>query len=130
MRELAAQYVPSWTAAEVSSALRSVYARYAAAKAGEKGQHEGVAVDPRYRHSNAGLVERLKLEPDEQKEMKTIISKEESARRDRERHEQRRRKQGAIPRPEYCDQSAERRAQARRLRAEGLSLSKIAAVMG
>lgn len=130
MRELAHEFVPTWSHAQVDASLRPVYARCKSALAGEKVVFKGMEVDPRYRYTNNQLVELLSLEPHEEREMKTIISKNEARRRNSQRHEDRRREQGCLLRDEYCARSTDRRAQARQMKAKGKSLSQIAKALG
>jgi DNA-directed RNA polymerase specialized sigma24 family protein len=61
---------------------------------------------------------------EEVRQLKTIVTKEEAA----ERHRERNRKQ--MDRASYLETAEQRRAQARLLRAKGLSIRQIAKEMG
>lgn len=79
--------------------------------------------NPLRRFTTAKLVEWLKVTPDEDKHLKTIISKEEAA----ERHRTRNRK--GCDRATYLESSKKRRETAQALRATGLSYKLIAEEM-
>jgi DNA invertase Pin-like site-specific DNA recombinase len=76
----------------------------------------------------------LKITPDEESNLETIISKETKRQRDRERKARERRARGALAREDYLAQTRERnqyhRNQAKKLRAEGKSLRKIGEALG
>ncbi len=80
---------------------------------GEKVEYRGRQVDSRYRFSNQRIIEELEIRAEEEREMRTIISDEERRRRDRAS------KDPEMERRQYLTRTAERRAQARRLAAEG-----------
>jgi hypothetical protein len=86
--------------------------------------------DPRYRLRNQTIIEWLEITPEEEREMRTLISDDERRRRDRKRDEGRRREAGAMTRQEYLVRAAKRRATARRLSEEGLSLREIGKRLG
>ena len=73
-----------------------------------------------YWYTNEKLIEMLDITPEEQKKLKTIISKEEKNRRKRE---QRRNAEGLTPRQQ---KSKDIQNQIDKLRAEGLTIKKIA----
>lgn len=126
VRELARQFAPTWSEAEVSSCVSSVLGRAEAAQRGERVDFHGFEVDPRYRFSNRRLVELLKLSAVEQEAMTTIVGKPEACRRDRERQARNRLAKGCLTRDEFLGQAAAVARQARELRALGHSLSEIA----
>lgn len=64
---------------------------------------------PLYTPRSATLIDMFRITPDEERELKTIISKTERDRRRRERHEAARRAAGAIPRAEYEGNSISRK---------------------
>lgn len=81
----------------------------------------------RYRFSNRYIIRTLGVTRDEQQQLRTIISTEEKLRRLTEK----RRASGMASRAQYLDRAAERRSEARRLRAdEGLSVREIAGRLG
>ncbi|HBK37494.1 MAG TPA: replication protein, partial [Halomonas sp.] len=89
---------------------------------------------PLYTPRNDTLIQALQITPEEQKKLKTIISKEEAAWRHAERERQRRRLAGMAERSEYLESMAatteERRKAALELRGKGLSQRAIAKELG
>lgn len=59
------------------------------------------AYSPLYTPKSKTLIDMFRITPDEERELKTIISKTERDRRRRDRHEAARRAAGAIPRADY-----------------------------
>jgi hypothetical protein len=131
--ELGRDYA-GWSEAETRSRMHTVLSRRQAAADGETAEGLGQPVDPRYRISNQKIMAMLKITPDEEVHLKTIISKDTKLQRDRERKEQERRAAGVRPRDEYIDEARElrqqRRQAAKSLRGEGMSLRKIATELG
>jgi hypothetical protein len=99
----------SWSEAETRSSMYSVIRHAQDASAGETVEWEGKQTDPRYRLTTKKIIEMLGITPDEEKEMKVLISKQTKRRRDRERKEQKRRAEGAIARQEYLAKANEKR---------------------
>ena len=130
VRELAREFAPSWSAAEVTACVSSVLNRAEAAHRGEKVEFRGEDVDPRYRFSNARLVDLFCISETEQEGMKTIIGRPEGRRRDRARKDEERRASGSLTRAEYLRRAQAVGGQARELKGQGLSLSQIAKTMG
>ena len=116
--------VGGWTEATAKSKLHAVFRTAHEAAKGEKVEWAGMKVDPRYRLKNKTIIEALEISPEEEREMRTIIGDDERRRRDRVR------KNPEMSRAEYLIRAAKRRAQARRLSEEGLSLRKIAEELG
>jgi len=92
-------------------------------------EFDGRKYPPLYTPRNSTLMELFAITDEEVKRLKTIIPPEEAAERDAERHRQRRRVLGAVDRAAYLEtikETAEqRRAQARLLRAKGLSWKEV-----
>jgi hypothetical protein len=116
--------IGGWTEAQARSKLSAVMSRAHAAARGERVEWAGLEWDPRYRLKNQTIIELLEITAEEERELKTIISDEERRRRDRER------KNPEMTRREYETRAAKRRAQARRMAAEGLQTKDIAGRLG
>lgn len=130
VRELAREFAPTWTPAEVQHCISPALSRLEAATRGEKVEFQGRQVDPRYRFSNKTLVDWLGITDEEMPQMTTILSDVEARRRDATRHELARRKKGIKPRAVYCGAKDEKAEMARVLRQAGKSLREIAREMG
>lgn len=114
--------------------LRSVYDKTRAFVRGEVVEFQGRKVPPLYTPRNATLIDRLAITPEEERWLRTIVSKDEARRRHAKREEARRRAAGAVDRADYLDNMAGMTAQRREavlaLRDEGLSQRAIAEEMG
>jgi hypothetical protein len=119
-----AREVGGWTEGRTRSKLQAVFRTSREAAAGKRVEWAGVDWDPRYRLKNQTIIEWLEITPEEEREFKTIISDHERRRRDRQR------KGYEMTRREYETRAAKRRAQARRLAAEGLQSGEIAKRLG
>lgn len=126
LRPLVRLLAPDWTEPEIKNCVSSVLERAQAHARGETVEFRGKQVSPRYGHSNATLIEKLCIRPDEEREMQTIISKEEKRRRTNERRTVQRRERGVVPRAEYRQAAADKATVARRLKEQGKSLRAIA----
>jgi len=126
VRELASQFAPAWSHAEVTRCVASVRSRLETARSGVMIEYKGAKVDPRYRFTNARLIEWLEMTSSEMTQMRTIIDADESRRRDRARKDQKRREDGALTQTEVELRHKDRVAEARRLRSDGLSYTEIA----
>ena len=119
---------------EVRSVLSTLYRKAQAYEAGEKVEFNGRHYPPLYTPRNSTLMGLFDITDEEVKRLKTIVTKEEAAERDAERHCQKRRKSGAVDWAAYLEaikETAEqRRAQARLLRAKGLSWREVGENMG
>jgi AraC-like DNA-binding protein len=116
--------IGGWTEAQARSKLSAVMSRAHAAARGERVEWAGLECDPRYRLKNQTIIELLEITPEEERELKTIISDEERRRRDRER------KNPEMTRREYETSAAKRRVQARRMAVDGLTRQQIADALG
>ena len=87
-------------------------------------------MDPRYRWRNDTLIQRFGITPDEERQLATIVSSGEAARRDAERKIQYRQEAGAVSRQVYEGNAEQKRATARLMRAQGKSWAAIAAEVG
>lgn len=115
-----AREAASWSEREAKSRMAAVFRTSREAAAGKKVEFGGAEWDPRYRLKNQTIIEALQITAEEEREMRTIISDDERRRRDRQR------KEPEMTREEYEGRAADRRTQARRMRAEGLSVPEIA----
>ena len=113
----------SWSEEHAAGKLASVVNRTYAAFRGERVEWRGEEWDPRYRYSNQRIIEELEIMPEEEREMRTIISDDERRRRDRKR------KNSEMSREEYEGRAQQRRGMVPRLRSEGLSVKEIAAAL-
>lgn len=127
LRPLVRLLAPDWTEPEIKNCVSSVLERAHAHARGETVEFRGKQVSPRYGHSNATLIEKLCIKPDEEREMQTIISKDEKRRRTNERRTSHRREQGIVPRADYRQAALDKATAAKALKAQGRSLRAISA---
>ncbi|MBZ9540490.1 replication protein [Modicisalibacter tunisiensis] len=127
-QSLAATLAPGWR--YDSGELSTLYHKTMAYFRGEVVEFEGRKVPPLYTPRNATLVERFAITDEEQRRLKTIVSKDEARRRHAERERQRRRQAGAMDREAYQATAQHRRDVARALRAEGATNAEIAQRLG
>jgi hypothetical protein len=125
-----ARQAGGWTEAHARSKLQAVFRTAHQAARGEGVEYAGVEVDPRYRFRNQTIIELLEITAEEEREMETVISDDERRRRDRQEKKERRREAGAMSREEYEGRAADRRVEARRMAAEGMSRQEIAKALG
>lgn len=130
VRVLAREFAPGWSQARVADAVSAVLARADAARAGERIEWRGRAVNPRYRFRNDTLIDRLEVTEDEQRQLKCLVGSAEAQRRDTERARRVRREAGALEREEYLQRSAVRLVEALRLREQGASWGDVASAFG
>jgi hypothetical protein len=119
-----AREVGGWTERETRSKLHAIFRTAHEAAAGRRVEWQGLEIDPRYRMRNQTIIEALEITPEEEREMTTLISDDERRRRDRQR------KNPVMSRQEYEGRAADRRSQARRMAAEGVSRQQIARALG
>lgn len=125
--QLAREFVPTWSEGAVKSCVSSVMTRASAAARGDTVQFNGIQVSPRYRWRNTSLIEKLGITPEEERQMLTVISRTESARRDAARHRVARQAAGGKTMAEVNLLRVELRIRATGLRAKGMSYPGIAA---
>lgn len=127
-RSLAKEIAPGWTYQDCD--LGTTFQKAKAYAQGEKIEFNGRKYPPLYTPRNDTLIQALQITPEEQKKLKTIISKEEAAWRHAERERQRRRLAGMAERSEYLESMAaateERRKAALELRTKGKTNKEIA----
>lgn len=109
---------------EVRSILSTLYRKAQAYEAGEKVEFGGREYPPLYTPRNSTLRELFDIQAAETPHLKTIITAAEAAERDRQRHRK------ALDRATYLETAEQRRAQARLLRARGLSWAEVGREMG
>ena len=112
-------FVEPLTEKEVVSATRS------AEKAFQEWQETGRG---KYNYRNATLIELLGILPEEQRELKTIISTEEKYRRNNERRQKKRRDSMGMTKRER--EKAETVAKVKELKEQGLTQGEIAKKLG
>lgn len=127
---LAREFAPHWTKAQISGSISTVYAKAKDSAAGKKVVFNGVEYDPRYRFRNSTIIDLMKIMPDEERQLKTIISVNEARRRDAERDTKRRREAGAVDRATYLAGHEQKRDAGRLLRAQGKTWAELATELG
>lgn len=125
---LAASLAPGWRYDR--GELSTLYRKLQGYVRGEAVMFEGRRVPGLYTPRNATLITRFAITDEEQRQLRTIVSKDESRRRDAERKRTTRRQAGAVSREEYQATAQHRREVARALRADGLTQRAIAEQMG
>jgi DNA-binding CsgD family transcriptional regulator len=85
---------------------------------------------PVYGYSKSRMMELLRVEPAEEREMRALISEGEKGRRHEVKRVARRRAEGVIKRSEYEAAAAARRGQVTELRGQGMSLRAIGRELG
>jgi len=121
-----AREVGGWPEGETAARMHSVIRRAMRAEAGEKIAYGSIEVDPRYRFKTQTIQDWLEITAEEERHMRTLISSTEKDRRRLEKA----RAAGVIARKEYEDRAAYRRAEARRMAAEGVSFKEIGEALG
>lgn len=130
VRELAREFAPTWTSQELESCISSVQGRLEAAAKGETINYLGQPVDPRYRFRNSTLLDWLGVSDSEMRHMRTIVSRDESQRRDRERKTAARRAAGRPSLQDLRESRSGIKTQAQDLRSQGMSWREIAKTLG
>jgi PAS domain-containing protein len=118
--------VAGWSRSETKSRMQQVFARARAAASGGKVLWDGEWKDPRYNFTNQRIIEMLDITPEEETELRTIISDHSRLHRDRVRKERQRRAQGVQPRGEYLAEAKKKRRLARQMQRRGVSTAEIA----
>lgn len=129
---LAREIGPTW--GYRGKELMTLYSKSKAYEAGEKVTFGGQQYSPLYTPKNDTLINLFEITDDEQRKLRTIICKNISAERHRDRERLRRRSAGTVDREAYLEAVQEcsdiKRTQAQELRAKGLSIRAIASQMG
>ena len=128
LRTLARELDPRWNYR--SAELMTLYAKAKAHEAGEKVEFGGKQFAPLYTPKNDTLISLFHITDDEQRKLRTLISRDMAAERHSEREKARRRAAGAVDRASYLEAASAKQAQALALKAQGLSVRAIAAQMG
>jgi hypothetical protein len=117
-----------------SKELMTLYSKARAYEAGERVVFGGRQYSPLYTPRNDTLINLFGITDDEQRSLRTIITKDIAGERHRDRERARRRAAGAVDRTIYIEKIQEssniRRVQAQSLRSKGLSVRAIASQMG
>ncbi|SFQ17635.1 hypothetical protein SAMN05216419_10912 [Nitrosomonas cryotolerans] len=112
----------------------TLYSKAKQYEAGEKVSFGDKEFAPLYTPRNDTLINLFEITDSEQKELRTIISKDMALNRrrdrDRKRDEERRRAAGTMDRETYLEAANAKQQQAQALRAQGLSVRAIAEQLG
>lgn len=125
---LAAGLAPGWTFDR--GELSTLHRKTAAYVRGEMVEWQGRKVPGLYTPRNATLLERFRITPEEERQLRTIVSKDEARRRDADRKREKRRQAGAVDRATYEATAQHRREVARAMREAGASNGEIAERLG
>jgi len=106
--------------------LNTLFSKAKDAFNGKKVEFQGKLHTSLYTPRNQTLIDLFGIEPKEEQQLRTIISKAEASKRHREREEKRRREAGAMDRQTYQSNAEAKREQARELRSQGKSIRDIA----
>jgi len=129
IKDLAHEFAPSLPMSLACSYASSVLDRARQAQKGKRVKWNGKDYDYRYTPTNQRLIEDLEIEPQEERDLITIISQGEKRRRDRERKQQKRRAAGMMERRFYVGRAAKRKEQTRELHGQGKSISEIMKIL-
>ena len=113
-----------------SKELMTLYAKAKQYEAGERIRFGGKDYPALYTPKNDTLINLFEITDDEQRELRTIISKGIALERDKDRKQATRRAAGAVDRETYLNTASSKQAQAQGLRSQGLSVRSIAEQMG
>ena len=113
-----------------SKELMTLYSKAKQFEAGEKITFDGKQYPPLYTPRNDTLINLFEITDDEQRELKTIISRGMALERDKDRKQAARRAAGAVSREIYLGAADLKQERAHELRAQGLSVRAIAEQMG
>lgn len=127
---LAKEFAPTWPHREAQAVVGSVVRKAHESASGSKVEFNGKKYPPLYTPKNSTLMTQLRVTPEEERKLRTIISKDEKRRRDKERDTRRRREAGAVERSAYLATSSERRSQAREMADKGLTQAEIGERLG
>lgn len=127
-----AKQAGGWDEREASARLQAIFRRAQQAAKGEQIEWRGQSIDPRYRFRNETMIEWLGITPEEQRQMRVLISPDEARRRERERKQEQRRAAGTQTREDYLAQATavDKREHALVLKAKGMATAAIARELG
>jgi hypothetical protein len=114
-------FLEGWTEGDLST----LYRKAQDFERGKRIEHDGREYPPLYTPKNQTLIEVFRITPDEERQLRTIISESTARERHAERQSARRRAAGAKAHGTEQD-----RATARLMRAQGMSLRAIAGELG
>ena len=110
--------------------LMTLYSKAKQFESGQKVSFDGKEYPALYTPRNDTLINLFEITDDEQRELRTIISKSMAAERDKDRKQAARRAAGAVSREIYLGAADVKQERAQQLRAQGLSIRAIAEKMG
>jgi hypothetical protein len=110
--------------------LSTLYRKAQAYERGERIEHEGREYPPLYTPRNQTLIDVFRITPDEERQLRTIVSAGEAKERDKKRRETSRRAAGAVARAAYQAQALAKKEQAKALKEQGFSAKQIAEQIG
>jgi hypothetical protein len=113
---------------DARSVLSTLYRKAQAYEAGQQVEFDGRKYPPLYTPKNTTLMELFAITDEESKRLKTIITQEEAAERNRQRH--RKHSDRATYLETVKETAEQRRAQAHLLRAKGLSWMEVGKELG
>jgi hypothetical protein len=98
-----AQECGGWTEAEARNRMSAVFRRADKAAKGERAEHEGRLVDPRYRFKAATIIGRLEITPVEMRDagLRVLVDRDRTREIAAERQTEHRRRQGVQERTSY-----------------------------
>lgn len=108
VQQLAIELTPDLHQREINGYLGTVWKKMQQMARGEWVEFNGRKYPPLYTPKNQTLIKRLEITPDEQKKLRTIIGKDETAKRHAERTRAARRASGMQPRSVYEENSITR----------------------
>jgi len=130
LSEIGLEFASSMPSHERMAMLSTTLARAEAAAKGETISYQDQMIDPRYRISNQRLIELLEITAEEERQLKTIISKSTKRERDRLKKQGERRESGVMERGIYLENAETKRASARIMKAQGKTWKEIAEELG
>jgi hypothetical protein len=134
LRTLGREFAPHWSQAEANGSASAVILRMKMHASDKTVEYKGAQTDPRYRWKNDTLIEHFGITPQEERQLRTIISSRETRRRAAERAVVRRAAHRVavcgVTREDYESKAAARRVTARSMRAQGQSWAEVATAVG
>lgn len=110
--------------------LGTLYSKAKEFESGKMVTHEGRAFPSLYTPKNGTLIDIFQITTDEQRQLRTIIGKEEANERHRSREVARRRESGAATRDAYLCANDLNRVEARKMAGSGMTQRAIAVALG